>query len=113
MENSIIDNFKRLKDEMEQKGYTKQQQLGVLIPMYENILDSMQDLLKSQKDDYDDLVAKFQFLRAIDRVDAKDKERYYQIERYKKNTIRFLFTKSKETADGLNEILQSCINEDK
>ena len=112
MANSIIENFQKLKDDLEQKEYTNQQQLSILIPLFENILNDMQDLLKSQRDEYDDFVAKVQFLKAVDRVDAKAKERYYEIERYKKNTIRFLFTKSKETADGLKEILQSCLNED-
>lgn len=113
MAKNIIQGFQKIKDDMEQKGYTKEQQLSILIPMYENILGSLLDMLKQEKDKYDDLVATFSFLRAVDRVDAKDKERYCEIERYMKNTIRFLFTKSKETADGLNEILQSCINEDR
>ena len=113
MENNIIDNFKRLKDEMEQKGYSKEYQLNILIPLFENILDSMQDLLKSEQDKYDDFVAKFQFLRAVNQVDADDKERFYEAERFTKNTLEFLAIKGKETADGLNEILQSCINEDK
>lgn len=112
MAKNIILNFKKLKDEMEQKGYSKEQQLSVLVPLYEDILGSLLDMLKSQRDEYDDFVAKVQFLKAVDRVDAEAKERYYQIERYKKNTIRFLFTKSKETADGLKEILEECTNED-
>lgn len=113
MEIKTIKSFQRLKDEMEQKGYSKEHQLSILVALYEDILGSLLDMLKSQRDEYDDFIATFQFLRAVDRVDAKDKERYYQIERYKRNTLKFLFTKSKETADGLNEILQSCINEDK
>lgn len=112
MEIKTIKSFKRLKEDMEQKGYSKEQQLGVLVPLYEDILGSLLDMLKSQRDDYDDFVAKVQFLKAVDRVDAEAKERYYQIERYKKNTIRFLYNKSRETADGLKEILEECTNED-
>jgi hypothetical protein len=112
MEKNIIQNFKKLKDEMEQKGYSKEYQLSVLVPLYEDILGRLLDMLKSQRDEYDDFVAKVQFLKAVDRVDAKDKERYCEIERYMKNTIRFLFTKSRETADGLKEILEECTNED-
>jgi hypothetical protein len=52
------------------------------------------------------------FLRAVDRVDAKDKERYCEIDRYMKNTLKYLGTKSRETADGLKEILEECTNED-
>lgn len=112
MAKNIIQGFQKVKNKMEEKGYTKEEQLSILVPLYEDILGSLLDMLKSQRDEYDDFVAKVQYLRAVSQVDAKDKERYYEIERYKKNTIRFLFTKSKETADGLNEILQSCLNED-
>jgi dTDP-glucose 4,6-dehydratase len=45
-------------------------------------------------------------------LDAKDKERYGEIQRYQRNTLNFLCNKSKETMDGLNEIIQGCINED-
>ncbi len=112
MENSIIENFKKLKEELENKGYTKEQQLKTLIPLFENILNSMQDLLKSEQDKYDDFVAKFQFLRAVNQVDADDKERFYEAERFTKNTLEFLAIKGKETADGLKEILEECTNED-
>ena len=57
MENNIIDKFKGLQEDLEQKGYTKQQQLSILIPLFENILDSMQDLLKSETDKYNDFFA--------------------------------------------------------
>ena len=112
MEIKTIKSFQRLKDEMEQKGYSKEYQLNILVPLYENILDSMQDLLKSEKDKYDDFVAKFQFLRAVNQVDADDKERFYEAERFTKNTLEFLAIKGKETADGLKEILEECTNED-
>jgi hypothetical protein len=112
MEIKTIKSFQRLKDEMEQKGYSKEQQLSVLVPLYEDILGSLLDMLKSEQDKYDDFVATFQFLRAVDRVDAKDKERYGEIQRYQRNTLNFLCNKSKETMDGLNEIIQGCINED-
>ena len=112
MEIKTIKSFQRLKDEMEQKGYSKEQQLSILVPLYEDILGSLLDMLKSEKDKFDDFVATFQFLRAVDRVDAKDKERYCEIERYMKNTLKFLFNKSKETQNGLYEIIQGCMNED-
>lgn len=112
MENNIIDNFKRLKDEMEQKGYSKEYQLNILVPLFENILNSMQDLLKSEQDKYDDFVAKFQFLRAVNQVDADDKDKFDKAERFTKNTLEFLAIKGKETADGLKEILEECTNED-
>ena len=88
MEIKTIKSFQRLKDEMEQKGYSKEQQLSILVPLYEDILGSLLDMLKSEKDKYDDFVATFQFLRAVDRVDAKDKERYCEIDRYMKNTLK-------------------------
>jgi hypothetical protein len=112
MEIKTIKSFQRLKDEMEQKGYSKEQQLSILVPLYEDILGSLLDMLKSEKDKYDDFVATFQFLRAVDRVVAKDKERYCEIDRYMKNTLKYLGTKSRETADGLKEILEECTNED-
>ena len=112
MAKNIIDKFKGLQEDMQQKGYTKEQQLSILVPLYEDILGSLLDMLKSEKDKYEDFVATFQFLRAADRVDAKDKERYCEIERYMKNTLKFLFNKSKETQNGLYEIIQGCMNED-
>ncbi len=112
MEIKTIKSFQRLKDEMEQKGYSKEQQLSILVPLYEDILNSMQDLLKSEKDKYNGFVAKFQFLRAVNQVDADDKERFYEAERFTKKTLEFLAIKGKETADGLKEILEECTNED-
>lgn len=111
MAKNIIQGFQKIKDDMEQKGYTKEQQLCVLIPLFEDITNSLLDLLKTEKDKYDDLVAKFQFLRALDGASAENKEKYYKVERYMRNTLIFLGTKSRETADGLNEIIQGCMKD--
>lgn len=97
---------------MEQKGYTNQQQLSILVPLYEDILGSLLDMLKSQRDEYDELIAKFQYLRAVSQVEKEVKEKYYKAERYKRNTLRFLGDRSRETADGLWEIIKGCMNED-
>ena len=105
MENSIIANFKRLKDELEQKGYAREQQLKTLIPLFEDILNSMQDLYQSEKEKYDDFVSKFELLRAGNKVDKEDKENYYKIERYKRNTLTFLSNQSLEVSKRLKAII--------
>lgn len=105
MENNIIENFKRLKDNMEQRGYGREQQLKTLIPMFEDILNSMQDLYQNEKEKYDDFVAKFELLRAVNKVDKQDKDDYYKIERYKRNTLDFLSKQSLEISKGLKAII--------